>query len=176
MGKIPFKEELVYMENYYGVLGLDSQCSEEEIKRAYGKLVKKFTPENSPEEYKKLKSVYEKLKNKETRVEYDLQLGFNNRLLILKEEYEKLRKDQRVIESLKECIYIYINDGKKNEKVIKVKGKEILEKLRGGILSEPEVVFKGIKIIEKEYSILYGCREELFKLIGMELSEYLEGI
>ena len=51
----------------YGVLGLDHQASEADIKRAYFQLVRQFPPERAPEKFRDIRTAYEQLRDPENR-------------------------------------------------------------------------------------------------------------
>lgn len=62
--------------DYYEVLGLSKGASEEEIKRAYRKMAKKYHPDinkepGAEEKFKEVNEAYEVLSNKEKRARYD---------------------------------------------------------------------------------------------------------
>ena len=48
-------------EKYYRELGLEPGASEQEIKRAYFKLVRQFSPEKDPERFRQIREAYEGL-------------------------------------------------------------------------------------------------------------------
>ena len=54
-------------KNYYEILGLDEGASESEIKRAYFKLIRTFSPESNPEKFQEIREAYENLKNPKKR-------------------------------------------------------------------------------------------------------------
>lgn len=56
----------------YGVLGLDRQASEAEIKRAYFQLVRQFPPEREPEKFRDIRTAYEQLRDAESRAQIAL--------------------------------------------------------------------------------------------------------
>ena len=56
----------------YGVLGLDRQASEAEIKRAYFQLVRQFSPERAPEQFREIRTAYEQLRDPENRARLGL--------------------------------------------------------------------------------------------------------
>jgi len=66
-------------KDYYSVMGVDRKASEEEIKKAYRRLARKYHPDVSKEpgaeeKFKELGEAYETLKDPEKRAAYD-QLG-----------------------------------------------------------------------------------------------------
>ena len=72
------------MENYYELLEVDKNATNEELKKAYRKLAKKYHPdvngnnEDAQELFKKINNAYEVLSNDVTRKKYDEELNFNN--------------------------------------------------------------------------------------------------
>lgn len=58
-------------ENHYETLGVAQTATDEEIKRAYYSMVRKYQPDRLPEEFKKIRAAYEVLSNRERRAEYD---------------------------------------------------------------------------------------------------------
>ena len=50
------------MKDYYAVLGLDQSATEKEIKRAYYKLVRKYSPESDVEKFQEIREAYEYLR------------------------------------------------------------------------------------------------------------------
>lgn len=59
------------MKNFYEILGIDSEASKVEIKRAYFKLVRKYPPDRYEVEFMEIREAYETLSNEKTRKEYD---------------------------------------------------------------------------------------------------------
>lgn len=53
---------------YYLILDVPVNASDDVIREKYLELVKKFTPEKNPEQFKKISEAYNALKDKQTRV------------------------------------------------------------------------------------------------------------
>jgi curved DNA-binding protein CbpA len=58
-------------ENYYETLGIAKTASDEEIKRAYYRMIRTYQPDLFPEEFKKIRAAYEVLSDRKQRTEYD---------------------------------------------------------------------------------------------------------
>ena len=57
------------MKEYYDRLGLREGASGDEIKKAYVKQIRNYSPESDPEQFKKIREAYEILKNAERKDE-----------------------------------------------------------------------------------------------------------
>lgn len=58
------------MNNYYEILNVGSDVSQEEIKRAYMRMVREFPPHKSPERFKQIQTAYETISKPELRRPY----------------------------------------------------------------------------------------------------------
>ena len=59
------------VENPYKVLGVERSADERAVKKAYVALVRKFSPEKHPEEFKKIRAAYELLLDPTARARFD---------------------------------------------------------------------------------------------------------
>ena len=60
------------MKTPFEILDIDVSASDSEIKSAYLKKVRQFTPEQFPEEFKKIKEAYNAIGNSKKRIEFAL--------------------------------------------------------------------------------------------------------
>lgn len=59
------------MKDYYERLNINKDASQNDVKRGYFSLIRKFPPEKYPKEFIEIREAYEILINEETRKEYD---------------------------------------------------------------------------------------------------------
>ncbi len=59
-------------ENPYEVMGLPPTASEDDIRRAYFRLVREHPPEQDPEQFKRIRAAYDVLRDPVRRAEWDL--------------------------------------------------------------------------------------------------------
>lgn len=57
------------MNTYYKVLGLEPGASKTEIKKAYFRLIRTYSPESDPEQFQKIREAYEQLKDLDSKPE-----------------------------------------------------------------------------------------------------------
>jgi tetratricopeptide (TPR) repeat protein len=57
--------------DYYAVLGIARGADERDVKRAYFRLVRRYSPESHPEEFKRIRMAYEVLADTVSRKDYD---------------------------------------------------------------------------------------------------------
>ncbi len=88
------------MENLYDVLGIPKGASKSDIKRAYFKMIKIYSPEKDPERFKVIRNAYERLYDDNLREEYNKTLNvsseFSNEFLICKEYINNLQYKKAV--------------------------------------------------------------------------------
>lgn len=63
------------MEDFYAILNINKTATTKEIKKAYAKLLKVYSPETHPEEFKKINMAYRTLSNAASRNAYDNDSG-----------------------------------------------------------------------------------------------------
>ncbi len=77
------------MEDYYSTLGIYSDSTKEEVKKAYYKLIRKYTPEKNPDEFEKIRQAYEVLMDDESRKNYDMENKYGDEIKEYLEEAEQ---------------------------------------------------------------------------------------
>ena len=85
--------ESLYTESLYEVLGVSSEATASEIKKAYFLLVRKFRPEENPEKFQQFNDAYATLSDPAQRREYDLMQQFGPQITALLERAEELLED-----------------------------------------------------------------------------------
>jgi DnaJ-class molecular chaperone len=60
------------MNTPFEILEISENTNNQQIKKAYLKMVKKFPPEQYPEEFKKIRKAFEKIKSKKDRLCFEL--------------------------------------------------------------------------------------------------------
>lgn len=68
------------IENYYKVLGVRANATQETIKKKYIEAVKAFPPETHPEKFQQIRRAYETLRDPVRRNEYDLMRKYGDKL------------------------------------------------------------------------------------------------
>ncbi|XKE94005.1 DnaJ domain-containing protein [Metaplanococcus flavidus] len=82
-------------KSYYDILRIESTASANEIKKAYYKLIREFTNENHPEEFKEIRSAYEILSNEEEKKQYDKVLNMDiSRIEAINQIYELIANEE----------------------------------------------------------------------------------
>ena len=89
------------MKNYYELMEIDKNADERQIKAAYFKLVRKYSPERSPEEFKKLRAAYETLSNHKKREAYDRTESLQGEEAYLFGQANKARQEGRIQDAIR---------------------------------------------------------------------------
>ena len=66
------KRDIISAEDPYAVLGIPRDADQETIKRAYFQLVRAHPPEQDPEQFKRIRAAYERLRTPDRRAQTDL--------------------------------------------------------------------------------------------------------
>jgi len=83
------------MKNYYDLLEIEKTADERQIKSAYFKMVRKYTPERFPEEFKKLRAAYDTLSDAKSREEYDRANNLPSEAAFMYAQAQKARREGR---------------------------------------------------------------------------------
>ncbi|MBV7275334.1 J domain-containing protein [Clostridium sp. PL3] len=89
------------MDNYYEILGVERQASQDEIKKAFRKLAKQHHPDlnhgtfESEEKFKKINEAYNVLNKENLRKEYDLKLDGGEKNNINQKTHEKRKEAEK---------------------------------------------------------------------------------
>jgi len=100
----------VGMKSDYEILGLQEGADEKEIKRAYFKLVRQFTPEKDPERFQEIREAYENLKKGKGREKLILKIpedAFARKMFEQIETLYRQQNYQRAMETAEEAISHY---------------------------------------------------------------------
>lgn len=82
------------MKNFYQVLEISETSNQQEIKKAYVKLLRKYPPEKNPEEYKTIREAYDILRDEESRKNYDISLKCGGEIQELEEKGAQALKEK----------------------------------------------------------------------------------
>lgn len=96
------------MLNYFEVLGIEITNDEKEIKKAYARLIRKYSPENSPEKFSEISKAYKVLSNAEYRERYIKELKLGKSFEVLINEFEDAILDENL--NLAEKLYIQLEE------------------------------------------------------------------
>ncbi|MFZ5651842.1 MAG: DnaJ domain-containing protein [Bacillota bacterium] len=97
------------VENYYKILGVRANASQDAIKKKYIEMVKAFPPETHPEEFQQIRRAYETLRDPARRGEYDLMRKYGGQLeKIMEEAFELLGTEQweKAVKLLRQAVNI----------------------------------------------------------------------
>lgn len=171
--------------NYYEILGINISATQEEVKKAYHRMAKKYHPDMNPnidttEKMKEINEAYETLSDIEKRKDYDktLKPKSNEPKINNEKAYSSYTKTKEESESdlddwLKDYLYHRRRLNKLYEKYAKLKGRQLL--LRKGYLHlslKEQVMLKNLEEeIPKELKELYKQNSNPKSIISFLLSE-----
>lgn len=78
------------MKNFYKTLEIEKNATEQEVKKAYNKLLRKYPPEKEPEKYKEIREAYDTLRNDDRRKNYDVYFNHGAEIQKLEEQANQL--------------------------------------------------------------------------------------
>lgn len=75
------------MKNYYEILNITKNASQEEIRSGYKKMLRKYPPEKEQEKYKEIREAYDTLKDEKSRKNYDAYFHHEKDIKSLEDKY-----------------------------------------------------------------------------------------
>ena len=75
------------MKNYYEILNISKNASQEEIRSGYKKMLRKYPPEKEQEKYKEIREAYDTLKDEKSRKNYDAYFHHEKDIKSLEDKY-----------------------------------------------------------------------------------------
>ena len=75
------------MKNYYEILNISKNASQEEIRSGYKKMLRKYPPEKEQEKYKEIREAYDTLKDEKSRKNYDAYFHHEKDIKTLEDKY-----------------------------------------------------------------------------------------
>ena len=75
------------MKNYYEILNISKNASQEEIRNGYKKMLRKYPPEKEQEKYKEIREAYDTLKDEKSRKNYDAYFYHEKDIKSLEDKY-----------------------------------------------------------------------------------------
>ncbi|MPQ31284.1 tetratricopeptide repeat protein [Clostridium estertheticum] len=141
------------MKDYYETLELTALASNEDIKRAYFKSVRKYPPDRFEVEFMNIRKAYEILSNEKTRKQYD---SINNLDSDVKENYSLARTYMEEEEELNKAIKILQKMQKEDSKslIVKVLLAEVY--LKNSNSGKALTVYEELTLEEPENSAFAG--------------------
>ena len=75
------------MKNYYEILNINKDATQEEIRSGYKKMLRKYPPEKEQEKYKEIREAYDTLKDEKNRKNYDAYFHHEKDIKTLEDKY-----------------------------------------------------------------------------------------
>lgn len=102
------------MDTYYRILGLEPGASQEEIKKAYFRMVRQYSPESDPEQFQRIREAYEKLKKGEAGLDGPVFPPYSDpwaaKMMEQIDTYERAGNIERVRDACEEAWRIFPQD------------------------------------------------------------------
>ena len=89
------------MKNYYEILNINKNASQDEIKNGYKKMLRKYPPEKEQEKYKEIREAYDTLKDEKSRKNYDAYFHHEKEIKAWEEVYDKYMQNKKYKEAEK---------------------------------------------------------------------------
>ena len=144
------------MKNYYEILNISKNASQEEIRSGYKKMLRKYPPEKEQEKYKEIREAYDTLKDEKSRKNYDAYFHHEKDIKSLEDKYTEYMEAKNYNEAEKVLKKILI---------ISPEIAHIKDKL-GEVYFLEENYDKSIKIYEKLIKEYPDNIDYLIKLAG----------
>ncbi len=75
------------MKNYYEILNITKDATQEEIRSGYKKMLRKYPPEKEQEKYKEIREAYDTLKDEKSRKNYEAYFHHEKDIKTLEDKY-----------------------------------------------------------------------------------------
>ena len=89
------------MKNYYEILNISKNASQEEIRSGYKKMLRKYPPEKEQEKYKEIREAYDTLKDEKSRKNYEAYFYHEKDIKTLEDKYTEHMKARNYEEAEK---------------------------------------------------------------------------
>ena len=89
------------MKNYYEILNISKNASQEEIRNGYKKMLRKYPPEKEQEKYKEIREAYDTLKDDKSRKNYDAYFHHEKDIKTLEDKYTEYMDNENYKEAEK---------------------------------------------------------------------------
>lgn len=89
--------------NYHSILGLTEGATEQEIKKAYFRLIREYSPETHPKEFQKIRQAYENLKENHIEEKPQFETPTDKVELLFRKQIDKLMGSQQYEECRDTC-------------------------------------------------------------------------